>query len=149
VIVVDEREGSVGVGMQQRRVVPVRPRRGSGALTGDDRTASQISRGSPFFGDDVPVAALQRVKREVDLVDGEIGEAAGPEDDDLVIAGQQTDVLGVGHDGELQLPTDVDSAGLVGRVPARRHSVSIALPSFSGVVGVVAAQHVSSSSSYW
>lgn len=54
-----------------------------------------------FVEDDVPFAALECVECEVYLVDGEIGDPAGAEDDDLVsvfsaAAGRQTDVLRVG-----------------------------------------------------
>ena len=46
----------------------------------------------------MPVAALERVERKVNLVDGEIGYAAGSEDDDRLslisaAAGLQTDEL--------------------------------------------------------
>lgn len=40
-----------------------------------------------FVEDDAPVAALERIERKVYLVDGEIGDAAGSEDDDLISAG--------------------------------------------------------------
>lgn len=60
-----------------------------------------------FVEDDVPVAALECVECEVYLVDGEIGDPAGAQDDDLVsvisaAAGRQTDELRVGGDDELQ-----------------------------------------------
>ena len=56
----------------------------------------------------MPFAALECVEGEVYLVDGEIGDPAGVEDDDLIsvisaAAGRQTDELRVGGDDELQL----------------------------------------------
>lgn len=37
-----------------------------------------------FVEDDMPISPLERVKCKVDLVDGEIGDAAGAEDDDRI-----------------------------------------------------------------
>ncbi|SKT79644.1 Uncharacterised protein [Mycobacteroides abscessus subsp. abscessus] len=64
-----------------------------------------------FVEDDVPFGALECVEGEVYLVDGEIGDPAGAEDDDLIsvisaAVGRQTDVLRVGGDDELQIPAD-------------------------------------------
>lgn len=86
----------------------------------------------------MPFAALECVECEVYLVDGEIGDPAGAEDDDLVsvfsaAAGRQTDVLRVGGDDELQIPADnvshlacasVESSHVVGGqhvMPLPRH----------------------------
>lgn len=71
-----------------------------------------------FVEHDVPIAALESVEREVYFVDGEIGYAAGSQDDDLLslisaAAGHQADELGVARDDELQIPADV-AADLTG-----------------------------------
>ncbi|WP_349319071.1 hypothetical protein [Mycolicibacterium canariasense] len=60
----------------------------------------------------MPIAALERVECKVDLVDREIGYAAGSQDDDLIslisaAAGHQADELGVARDDEPQIPADV------------------------------------------
>ncbi|MET0457046.1 MAG: hypothetical protein ABW137_34875, partial [Mycobacterium sp.] len=94
----------------------------------------------------MPIAALERVKRKVNFVDGEIGYAAGAEDDDVLslisaTAGRQADELGVAGNDELQIPADV-AADLTGSSVESLHVVvgkhAMAFP--SGVVGVVAAQ---------
>ena len=104
-----------------------------------------------FVEDDAPVAALERIERKVYLVDGEIGDAAGSEDDDLISAGHQADELGVARDDELQIPADAtsDLTGssvqcqhvLVGQhaVPdaARRAACAAATPSASTVVRII------------
>lgn len=80
-----------------------------------------------FVEDDVPVAALECVERMVDFVDGEIGDAAGSEDDDVLglfsaAAGRQADELGVARDDELQIPADV-AADLTGSSVESLHVV--------------------------
>ena len=101
-----------------------------------------------FVEHDVPLAALQCVERKVDFVDGEIGYAAGAEDDDRLslisaAAGLQADELGVARDDELQVPADMASDLACASVESL-HVVTgqHAMASLSGVVGVVAAQRV-------
>ncbi|AFM20267.1 hypothetical protein Mycch_5626 (plasmid) [Mycolicibacterium chubuense NBB4] len=62
----------------------------------------------------MPIAALERVERKINFVDGEIGCAAGAQDDDLIrlisaAASHQADELGIARDDELQIPADVAS----------------------------------------
>lgn len=64
-----------------------------------------------FVEDDLPIAALERIEREIYLVYCEIGDAARAENGDLVglvstSAGRQADVLRVRCDDELQIPAD-------------------------------------------
>lgn len=102
-----------------------------------------------FVEGDVPIAALKRVERKVNLVDGEIGYPAGSKDDDLIslitaAASHLADELGVARDDELQIPADVACDLLRASVESLHVVIgqhAVPLPP-SSVVGVVAAQRV-------
>lgn len=55
-----------------------------GAERGRDEPVLDQAGVAVFVEDDMPISPLERVKCKIDLVDGEIGDAAGAEDDDRI-----------------------------------------------------------------